>query len=108
MPPTLGDMGTLPFGTRVDTWIEEAVPELRARGIPVCEFTQNAGEVVYIPSGWVHAVFNVADSVGVSAELVEPLMHPLRRMVWESSQRAGRADKDADVDADVDASGHGP
>ena len=48
------------------------------RGIPkyknfCCfEFTQNAGETIYIPQGWWHAVLNITDTVAVTQNFCSP------------------------------------
>jgi len=36
------------------------------------EFTQNAGETVYIPTGWHHAVLNLTHTVGVTQNFCSP------------------------------------
>ncbi|GKY92405.1 hypothetical protein MPSEU_000211100 [Mayamaea pseudoterrestris] len=36
------------------------------RNFAVYEFTQNAGETVFVPNGWSHAVLNLTDTVGVT------------------------------------------
>ena len=45
------------------------IPRLRAEGVPISEFVQLPGEVVYVPEGWVHAVVNLEPSVGVAFEV---------------------------------------
>jgi histone arginine demethylase JMJD6 len=34
--------------------------------------TQRAGEVLFVPTGWSHAVLNVEDSIGVAVEVRSP------------------------------------
>ena len=48
-------------------WFQTQLPRLR--GSPnVFEFIQEAGEVVWVPSGWTHAVLNLEPSVAVSKQ----------------------------------------
>ena len=48
-------------------WYIEDYPALRdAHSISECQ--QRAGEVLYVPSGWGHAVLNTANSIGFSGE----------------------------------------
>ena len=35
----------------------------------IIEFTQEAGEVVYVPDNWAHAVINLEPSIGVSKQM---------------------------------------
>ena len=45
-------------------WFLEELPKLRGQAeLGLVEFTQDAGEVVYLPEGWWHAVLNVSDDV---------------------------------------------
>jgi hypothetical protein len=45
------DFGRLPFDIETAT--------LEARGVKYFDVVQNAGEVMFIPSGWFHQVFNL-------------------------------------------------
>jgi oxalate decarboxylase/phosphoglucose isomerase-like protein (cupin superfamily) len=49
-------------------WFLEELPKLReeAESLGLLEFTQEAGEVVYLPEGWWHAVLNVSDDVAMA------------------------------------------
>ncbi|XP_012590377.1 PREDICTED: jmjC domain-containing protein 4 [Condylura cristata] len=42
------------------------VPALRERGAPPLEVTQEAGEMVFVPSGWHHQVHNLEDTISVN------------------------------------------
>lgn len=50
----------------VRTWLAEDVPRLPA---PPLRCTQEAGDVLFLPPLWAHAVLNLAESVGYAAEL---------------------------------------
>lgn len=62
-------------------WFLETLPRLRSRAseLGLIEFTQHAGETVFLPEGWWHAVLNldrcvpgVHDAAHVSRSLVAP------------------------------------
>jgi histone arginine demethylase JMJD6 len=48
-------------------------------GFACYEFTQNAGETVFIPTGWWHAVLNLTHTVGVTQNYCSPRNFPA---VW--------------------------
>jgi histone arginine demethylase JMJD6 len=48
-------------------------------GFACYEFTQNAGETVFIPTGWWHAVLNLTHTVGVTQNFCSPRNFPA---VW--------------------------
>jgi hypothetical protein len=38
------------------------------------ECVQNAGEVLFVPTGWLHAVLNMEDSIGLAVEVGDSRM----------------------------------
>ena len=56
------------WGERFAAWPHDCSSVLhpRARAAPCLEFWQQAGEVVFVPSGWAHNVVNEADTLSVS------------------------------------------
>ena len=68
-PPTQRKFAPDAFGMPVDEWVEQILPQLRQGGIAPIEFIQSAGEVVFVPHDWAHVIVNLADVVGVSAQL---------------------------------------
>lgn len=63
-----------PYGTRVTPaeWLARELDPLRAsakaRGFVVREFTQESGDVVYVPRDFAHAVVNLSDVIGITLE----------------------------------------
>lgn len=80
-----------PEYTMHDTYEEQRMPIQRFRevgletfkekGIKVIEFIQQAGEVVFVPHKWMHAVYNLEDSVGVSYQMGEGLAEDDRKVL---------------------------
>ena len=56
----------------IEKFVAQGVADLRKKGIKVLEFVQQAGEIVFVPANWLHAVYNLEDSVGLSYQLGEP------------------------------------
>ena len=59
-----GAEGGAMFGVTVVQWIKSVLPTLRGPCAPT-SFEQVAGEVVFVPYGWPHAVLNIEPSIGV-------------------------------------------
>lgn len=53
----------------IDFFAEELPKMVAAYGDELYEFEQHAGEVVFVPESWGHAVLNLAPCVGVSRQL---------------------------------------
>jgi len=51
---------------------------LRGEGRTVVECVQRAGDVLYVPDGWGHAVLNLQPSVGFAAEVATARGHSMR------------------------------
>jgi oxalate decarboxylase/phosphoglucose isomerase-like protein (cupin superfamily) len=54
----------------IQRWLRDERPH-----IPCLEFTQEAGDIVYIPKYWSHAVVNLQESIGVATEFTNPYLH---------------------------------
>jgi len=65
VPPEHASFDTTPG----PVWIATVAPALRAKGVPVFECIQEAGDALYIPHGWGHAVLNLKTSVGFALNL---------------------------------------
>jgi len=55
----------------IQRFLEAGLPAFKERGIKVIEFIQQAGEIVFVPHNWMHAVYNLEDSVGISYQMGE-------------------------------------
>ena len=52
-------------------WLSQVYSKIPSSEVPL-HCTQEAGEVMYVPEGWYHAVTNEGDAVGVAAQNSEP------------------------------------
>ena len=68
-PPTQQNWGPDAFGMPVLQWVETVLPKLKEQGIGPIELVQQAGEVLFVPQDWGHAVLNLCDVVGISSQL---------------------------------------
>ena len=55
----------------IQRFLEVGLPAFEERGIKVIEFIQQAGEIVFVPHEWMHCVYNLEDSVGLSYQMGE-------------------------------------
>ena len=74
------DWGPDFFGMPIARWVNEKLPALRESGNGPIELIQRAGEMIFVPAQWAHAVLNVADVVGVSAQLVSTPAQQLQQV----------------------------
>ena len=50
----------------------QILPNYRGKPCSPLEFLQNAGDVVFVPQGWIHAVLNVQPVVGIAQQIGHP------------------------------------
>ena len=76
-------LGLLPYAEGPACWFEDHLPALRAAAaagrLRMRECLQRAGELVYIPSGWHHAILNLELSCAIAQTLISP---PTLRLAW--------------------------
>ena len=58
----------------VENWLKYRYPKLKSTALAPIECAQNAGDVIYLPSNWLHAINNLMDSVGVTVDHLHPLV----------------------------------
>lgn len=55
----------------ITDWLDQVLPLLPDSMRPI-EAIQNAGDLMYVPEGWSHAVVNIDDTVAVSFQRAKP------------------------------------
>eukprot|EP00055_Hartaetosiga_balthica_P014625 m.81122 g.81122 ORF g.81122 m.81122 type:complete len:485 (+) comp8642_c1_seq7:95-1549(+) len=75
-------------------WFVSYYDALKESGIPYIEFTQNEGDVVYVPWGWWHIVLNTKPSIAITQNLATPssLYDTLRFLRTRKDQISGVAE----------------
>ena len=66
---TLGTHDRANIGPTISTlpwWLKNVMPYLKIKPI---ECVQHPGEVLFVPNGWFHAVFNIDEVVGIAFEI---------------------------------------
>lgn len=63
LPPSANIGPTI---TTLPWWIENVMPRLKIKPI---ECIQHPGEILFIPNGWFHAVYNIDEVVGIAFEI---------------------------------------
>ncbi|WP_148193917.1 cupin-like domain-containing protein [Pseudomonas syringae] len=72
--PSVSKQFDLEKKTRLKAFNENITASLE--GVEYYRFLQYPGEIVYVPSGWWHAVTNVKDSIGVSFNFMDAFSLP--------------------------------
>lgn len=72
-------------------WFVNYYPALQQSGIPYVEATVSAGDLVFVPRGWWHAVLNLDDSIAVTQNYVptSQLAHTLLFLRDKADQVSG-------------------
>jgi len=63
-----------------EAWLKGIIPGLGLPERPL-ECLQNEGDVLYIPQGWIHGVWNYGDTVGITTIQQGAMVHRLHREV---------------------------
>lgn len=63
VPPSAGYNPSIPHAT----WLATVLPTLSSDAKPM-ECMQGPGDIVYVPSGWVHATINVGDTAAIALQ----------------------------------------
>mmetsp|Transcript_45759 Transcript_45759/g.118263 ORF Transcript_45759/g.118263 Transcript_45759/m.118263 type:complete len:485 (-) Transcript_45759:125-1579(-) len=70
------DMGTVTSPVSLMEWFLNYYAQAKATGESI-EFIQEEGDLVFVPSGWWHAVLNIEDTIAVTQNYVSPSnVHP--------------------------------
>lgn len=59
-------------GTAHEYWFERQAEVLQSHGLEAIEFTQEAGDVLYVPPGWIHAAVNMSRCWGIIVQFHPP------------------------------------
>ena len=65
MPPFQGAYSAMP----IHQWVDELYSSMQ-----VLECTQRAGDILYVPKYWSHAVLNTKESIGIAREFLNPYL----------------------------------
>lgn len=65
----LPSMLDLPVAPMLD--LEGATGAVNQQGYRPIEYTQRAGEILYVPAGWVHQTINIGESIAFGAQTVQ-------------------------------------
>ena len=57
------------FGVPILEWVQTVLPDLRGKHCAPLEFDQWAGEIVFVPNGWDHAVLNLVLVIGLAKQM---------------------------------------
>eukprot|EP00817_Percolomonadidae_sp_ATCC50343_P001915 CAMPEP_0117419312 /NCGR_PEP_ID=MMETSP0758-20121206/907_1 /TAXON_ID=63605 /ORGANISM="Percolomonas cosmopolitus, Strain AE-1 (ATCC 50343)" /LENGTH=257 /DNA_ID=CAMNT_0005200317 /DNA_START=739 /DNA_END=1509 /DNA_ORIENTATION=- len=72
-------------------WFADNYYKVCNAGYPPYEVIQKAGEIIYVPSGWWHAVLNVSNTVAVTQNIVNSANLPVCfQEVWDHDRKMGR------------------
>ena len=77
----------------ITDWLDQVLPLLPPEQRPI-EAIQNAGDLMYVPEGWSHAVLNIDDTVAVSFQSSSPAAGGPYEQI---SKRVGHAEADGSL-----------
>lgn len=71
-PPAGGNGPNIYPTYTITDWLDQVLPILPLEKRPI-EVIQNAGDLIYVPDGWSHAVVNIDDTVALSFQRSKPV-----------------------------------